>query len=297
MIDLEAVADELYRLLPGEFTAARNVRARELRTVDKGLAAVVAKLPRPSVAAWACNALVRERPDQLRQVLDLGRTLRQAQEDLDPAALRELGLQRRRLVAALAREAVDLGSRLGQNVADATVDELEQTLQAAMADEHAAAAVLSGRLVRSLASTGFEAVDVGGAVAGPVDGVLPAPRRPTGGTTHSLADRRAEKQREKDLAEARAEVEEAQAQAARAQAGLAEAEASRAEADRRRSDLRGRLHQLEEQIAAVEAEITAAGTALRELARKQDEAAEAAERAEQRARRARAQLEGGADRR
>ncbi|HEY8590230.1 MAG TPA: transposase [Naasia sp.] len=167
MADLAKVADELYALLPADFTAARNSRAKELRSVDRRVADQVAKLPKPSVSAWAANVLVRRKGAEMQQVLDLGAQLRAAQEHLDPAALRELSGQRRKLVAALAREAVNLGEQLGQRVGGPAAEELEQTLSAAMADPWAATALLSGRLVRPLQSVGLEKVDLAGAVAGP----------------------------------------------------------------------------------------------------------------------------------
>ncbi|BDZ45570.1 hypothetical protein [Naasia aerilata] len=74
MADLRQIADELYGLVPGSFTAERNARAKEIRTEgDRDLAAAVARLPRPSVAAWAANLLVRERADQVDQVVSSGR--------------------------------------------------------------------------------------------------------------------------------------------------------------------------------------------------------------------------------
>ena len=49
--------EKLYGLPPSEFTAARNARAKKLKQDDPELAAAVAALPKPSVAAAALNEL------------------------------------------------------------------------------------------------------------------------------------------------------------------------------------------------------------------------------------------------
>ena len=71
---------ELYGLPPGTFTAARNARAKELKPKEPELAAAVAKLPKPSAAAAALNAFVREDPSEVRALIQSGKRLREAQE-------------------------------------------------------------------------------------------------------------------------------------------------------------------------------------------------------------------------
>ena len=69
--DLLEIADELYALPLGEFTPARDARAKELKGTD--LAARVKALKKPSLAAWVVNLLVRRETEQVEQVLDRGR--------------------------------------------------------------------------------------------------------------------------------------------------------------------------------------------------------------------------------
>ena len=98
------IAEELYGLEPDEFTPARDARAKELKGTP--LAPQVKRLRKPSTAAWVVDLLVRQDPDQVEGVVALGAALRDAQEHLDGAELRELTRQRRRLteaVTALAR--------------------------------------------------------------------------------------------------------------------------------------------------------------------------------------------------
>ena len=175
MPDLVDVARELYALTPDEFTAARNKRAADARSDgQKDLAASIRSLKKPSIGAWAVNLLVREQADEIDQVLELGRTLRAAQADLDSDALRKLSAQRRALVAALGKQAASLAKTSGHRISDAAVSEVEQTLNAAMADARAAAALKTARLTRTLDSVGLDAVDLTDAVGAPEEGLLDA---------------------------------------------------------------------------------------------------------------------------
>ena len=73
-------SQKLYALPLSEFTAARNARAKALKPKDPELAASVAALPKPSVAAGALNELVHEDPSEVRALVQSGKRLRQAQE-------------------------------------------------------------------------------------------------------------------------------------------------------------------------------------------------------------------------
>ena len=152
-------AEELYGLRPEEFTAARTAAATAARdSGDRVLAKALQALRRPTVAAWSVNLLVRRRRELVDQVVALGESLRQAQSMLRGEALRDLTKQRRQLVAAVTREVRALASDEGQRLSDAAVRQVEETLQAAMADPAAADAVLSGLLAQPLASTGVESL-------------------------------------------------------------------------------------------------------------------------------------------
>ena len=60
--DLLGIADDLYALPLGDFTPARDARAKELKGTD--LAAPVKALKKPSLAAWVVNLLVRRDAEQ-----------------------------------------------------------------------------------------------------------------------------------------------------------------------------------------------------------------------------------------
>ena len=161
--DAPVDAEDLYRLPPEQFTAARDAEAKRRKGEgDKEGAAELAALRRPSVAAWLLNRLADTSPDLLTGLLDLGPGLAQAQSTGDAAALRSLGAQRRQLVEAVTGAAVAAG---GRAVTAAVREEVAGTLEAALSDPRSAQAVRSGRLVRALSYAGFGEVDLSGAVA------------------------------------------------------------------------------------------------------------------------------------
>lgn len=174
---LADVAVELYALPPTDFTAARNARAKQVRAGgDRELAAQVGALRRPTLAAWAVDLLVRQRPDQVEDLLALGARLLEAQAARAGDALRDLNRQQHAAMAALREEARRLAHDAGQRLGEAVDVPLDSTLRAAMTDPAAAAAVRSGVLVTDLVSTGFGPVEVGDAVAVPDAPPLTSPR-------------------------------------------------------------------------------------------------------------------------
>lgn len=177
-MELADVAHELYGLPPGDFTAERNDRAKELKRDDPDLAGQVRALAKPTTAAWLVNQLVRHHGDEVDQVAAIGAALRDAQDDLDRDQLLQLNKQRHGVLRAVTQQARALAKQLGHPVSGAIADEVEQTLRAVMSDPDAADAVRTGTLLRSLSSTGFGAVDLRGAVALP--DALPAARSGTG---------------------------------------------------------------------------------------------------------------------
>lgn len=266
---LEDIARELYAVPPAEFTAARTARAADVRAGDPGLAKAVGTLKRASVPAWVVGQLVRHRSDDIERALTLAVEMRDAQNELDAPALAELTTARRRLTAALAREGAAIAHQKGVPVSKAALDEVSQTLQAAMTDEAAAAALLSGRLVRSLQTVGFDAVDLEGAVAG---GEAALVDRPKVGRD-DLAERRARRSAEKALRDA----EQAATQTAREVARL---DGQLRHARERADALTETRDGLERELARVLAQLEEVQTEEHRLADERRAAAAAAEAAE-----------------
>lgn len=295
---LTAAADDLYALVPEEFTAARNARAKEAKVDDRELGALIAELRKPSPAAWIVNQLVREQPDAIDELLDLGGELRETQAEGDGKALTNIGSERRKMISALLKQATRLADAADRSPSRAVLDEVEQTLIAATVDEAAGEALRTGRLVRSLQAVGFEDVDLDGAVAGEASTGRPAKSRaarPARREKKTRADdaqagvRRAEREaadrtaREKrDKAEregAEADLREARERAEQAQRALAEAEDLLHAAEWNADELRDERHDLETRLKELRSEIAEAEREEREAERVRAKAAIAADRA------------------
>ncbi|HEY8301862.1 MAG TPA: hypothetical protein VIG48_08180 [Jatrophihabitans sp.] len=283
MTDAARIADELYALAPDEFTAARDKAAKAARDDgEREVADTVKKFRRPSISAWLVNTIART--DELEELLDLGAALREAQRTLDGAELRAMSRQRHQVVRGLSELAVRL---TGKKPADTAQREFEATLEAALADDAAAEAVRTGRLMRALTSTGLEPVDLTDAVAAPDT----APARPRK-TSRPPAKKKqpsdqAAQQRRAELAKA---IEQAEQQLAGADSELAEHEQQAEQARRSQDHARARTAQLEEELetartAQAEAEKARrdADTALKTATRARDAARRAVDTARKRA--------------
>lgn len=318
-MELADVAQELYALLPGDFTAERNERAKDLKGSDPDLAARVKVLGKPTTAAWLVNQLVRHHGAEVEQVAQIGAALRDAQEGLEKDQLLQLNKQRHAVLRAVTRQARALASELGHPVSTAIGDEVEQTLRAVMSDPDAADAVRTGTLLRALSSTGFGPVDLTDAVAvpdaEPGDGPRSEPRAPARsagrtkrgagratGVTDELADRRRQhaqqrKERERErqareraeraLAEARRQADDAEEEASRADDALDGAQAAVDELDGRHDQVVRRLRELEQQVREAQNELAAVQREQKTAEQARDDArhdSEAAHRALDRAR-------------
>ena len=168
------VADELYALPPADFIAARDERARQARAAgQRDQAAEIRKLARPTASAWLVNQLAREAPDQLARLAEVGEALEEAQRTLAGDRLRDLSGQRRQIINDVLPQVAAIARTAGQAASAATLTEVRATLEAALADAGARAAVRSGRLTKALAYAGIGEVDLAAALALPV----PRPRR------------------------------------------------------------------------------------------------------------------------
>jgi hypothetical protein len=259
---LLSIAEELYALTPGEFTGTRNEWAKQAKADgDKELAARVTELRKPSMAAWVVNMLVRHQADEMAQVLDVGASLRQAQENLDGDALRELTRQRRQLTTAVTHEGRVLAGDLGQKVTQAVADQVESTLHAAMVDEQAAAALRSGMLVSALTATGVGSLDVVEAVAVPSaiglaarPRAMPAKKRAELSVVPNPEPDREQQAREAERASAQKAVDEAVAAADEAQKRLRKATKRVKRVEARTLQVAEELEEVRRRVAELEHE-------------------------------------------
>lgn len=266
---LADIADRLYAGPLDDFVAARAAAAKEVARQDKGLAAAVRGLPKPSVAAWALNMLARNRPDVLDGLGELGARMRAAQESLDAPALRELGRERRTMLVDAVDIARSVAREQGRSISDAMASDVEETLRALTADEGAANAVASGRLLKVLSADGVNDVNLDGAVALP--GLLPAattarpanapPSAPkakaaTAARTRTTTERTSQPKPTRPLLEAVRQTPRPASPPAleKAKASLAEARAAEEEATRVAGELQDQEEQAKAEIAELQQE-------------------------------------------
>jgi hypothetical protein len=290
-MDVAEIAEQLYGLLPEEFTAARDAEVKRARADgDKQSASAIAALRRPSLAAWLVNALVRHRRDEVEQLLALGEALRSAQQGLAGDQLRALARQRQQVLSVISRQARALARELGHPVSEDVGLEVEQTLGAAMADPAIAEAVRSGRLT---SPTSYAGLGLDADSAAP-----PAPRRlavvkepPAGSPTKGKgadadeqARRREEEARRREAERRAAELDQARHEAAEAEQAYDDAAAA-ADAAQERYDeaeqaveaTRARIEALQEQLQRAEHELTEATRHERGVRRERESAARLAD--------------------
>ena len=251
---LTDAADELYGADPATFVTRRAELVKQARSSgDKGLAAEIGALRRPTVAAWYLNLLARSGAQELDDLIALGVTMREAQVSLDMTKVTSLAPRRRELETAVVRRLDMLLAARGITASPAAWAEVGHTLTAVVADASAAAAVRSGCLTRSLVYAGFGEVDLSDAV---------------GAELEAWADRRA--------ADRAAGVEQLSAAAAGAvepeppvvrqepepDVEILEARARLAQAEDEHRDARRALEQLERAYEAAQERVRAAAAAV-----------------------------------
>ena len=286
---------------------------------DRDLARAIARLRRPTRAAWLANLLARERAEQLEGLLALADDLAAAQRTLDGGALRALSAQRGRLVAAMAREGGRLAAQAGDSATESVVRDLSGILDAALADPAVADEVRSGRLTRTVSYSGFgpgpgsappdrprspaaaptrrgaEANGAGAQREGEdrVDSSAPAPEQTGRDDEQERIEReRAERERaeaerrraeraqhEQALADAERAADDAKDQQERADAARADADAAHESARAQVADLAAELEAARERERTASAAARAATAAARDATREASTAAARADRA------------------
>lgn len=156
MTDLEDAAAQLYAVAPEEFVAVRTTLVKQARAArDRELAGAIGALRKPTRTAWLVNLLARDDPAAVGALLDLGDALRTAQEQRDGQALRDLSARRRTAIDALVRRGSVLGREAGHQPTESTLNEVAQTLQAALGDPSVAEQVRGARLAGAAVYGGF----------------------------------------------------------------------------------------------------------------------------------------------
>jgi hypothetical protein len=211
--------DGLYQGPLEEFTAARNELGKELGSDW------VKGLQKPSRAAWLVNQLAVRKADEVAELLELGKDLRAAQEEMlagsaDREKLRDVAQREQRTVSSLTRAAEAIGREHG--VGAQILTRVGETLQAAAGDPEVAEAIERGRLTREQRAASIGMV-----------GTAAPPKRSSrkGAKDKEAAERRTRQQQakrrkaaERKLATAEKRLEREQAALERAQDSVEAAE-------------------------------------------------------------------------
>ena len=246
--DASGRLDELYREHPDGFVAGRNGLARDLRADgDRERADEVAKLRKPSVAAWLINHAALTSAAEVEAFADASRELERAQraaidgDEGGPDALRAAAIRERKAGEAVLSAAESGARSAGHPPSDRVLELVGETLRAAAGD-----AELRDRVVRGRVERQQSAATLGG--LGAASGTPRGRRRP-GSEKHREVERarRELKRLETELARQsdrsqrlRSRVEEATEALRAEREKLAESERATAELERRVEEARGR---------------------------------------------------------
>ena len=216
--DTGKAIDELYSLPIEEFVRRRDELARALRAEgERELAEETKRLRKPSVAAWTVNQLARREQKAVSELLEAGKRLRNAHEQLlgggSADELQRASTAERNAVRVLVKSAESVLREAGSSATSGTLERVRETLHAASLDEHVAELVRAGRVTSDEQAAGF-----GLDVLAAVPPAKPPPRRAAAAEARDERRRREDRDRleaaEKRLREARTAVDEAKRAAA-----------------------------------------------------------------------------------
>lgn len=298
--------DDLFKLPPGEFTAARNALVIQLKKTGRNEhAAEVKALSKPPVSAWAVNQLYWRHRRPFDQLLAAGEKFRKAHasqlagRSTDVRAPLE---ERREALSQLARIAAKLLEDGGHPASPDVMRRIVTTLEALATYGSHPDAPKAGRLTDDIDPPGFEALAAlvpreGGGRGGAASRVIPfQPKRAESRASRKKQDpkdeaKEREAERKAQLAAAKAAVQDgeralrdARKAAAHAEAALRKAAAHAKETERVKDDLGKTLEK-------ASADADAARQDARKVASKAEEAAQAVDEAERALEKAKRDLE------
>jgi hypothetical protein len=249
-VDVERRIDELFTSTPETFTAERNALAAELKAAgDREAEQRVKALRKPSVGAWAANAVARAEPKLVAALIEAGGDLRSAQQRAlsgrSAEGLRETTERRREAVARLREAAAQQLRSAGKDPSN-VLDELASTFEAASVDGQAGELLRAGRLERTLTPPSGLGEAVGLTVLEGGRG-----RRAKAAEPEPRADRAAERERGRRAKELEKAKEKERAAIAKADALRREVEGIRRSLEQTTRSLRGADAQVREAARGV----------------------------------------------
>ncbi|HEX6865157.1 MAG TPA: hypothetical protein VF414_20170 [Thermoanaerobaculia bacterium] len=284
---LDTEIQRLYGLPFGEFTAARNSLAKDLKKQgDKDASEEVTSLPKPTVSAWAVNHLFTTDSERMEELLASGERARKALRSIlsggDPGALREAIQEARDLANELRDRAVAAVAGETRKPGQAIVDRIATNLQSLAFSPAAEPVIERGWMDVDLPPVGFEVL-AGLQLAGlPKKAAKPPKPAPAPAKKPAAApkvDRQAEakERREKEAARVR-ELKEKEQERQREK--LDRAQAQREEAAGRADFLRRKAEQAERAAEELRQRLEEAERLAAEAGKRAEEAEKALARAE-----------------
>ncbi|MGH3948425.1 MAG: hypothetical protein ACRDSE_04785 [Pseudonocardiaceae bacterium] len=273
-MDFDAVTDDLFAGSREEFVGARDALAAQVRKEgDRGLAARITGLRKPTTSAWLINRIAREHPRDIAKLARLGKELRAAHENLAGTRLRALSRKRQELIQSL----LGIARETGDGVTDPVATEVESTLSAALGDPDLARAIATGRLQTAIDASTDQWLTAALAGSAPArepelkqrrgvqkEAVPPARPRP--------ADRNREDRAREERHRARQDVTEAGRARRDAERAVAKLERQADKAADAVNDLRARLADAERQERDARKQLGAAQDELDSTTRKAEDA-------------------------
>jgi hypothetical protein len=154
--------DALFQLSPPEFVSARNALAAQLKKSGRDeLASRVKSLPKPSTSAWTVNQLYWKHRNAFEKLLATGERFRQAQASRlagRNADLHRLLNERREELSAMARLAAEILQKASGAAPPGVMRRITASLEALSAYGSLEGAPRAGRLVEDVDPPGFDAL-------------------------------------------------------------------------------------------------------------------------------------------
>jgi hypothetical protein len=148
--ELDAALNRLYGVAPEGFVAERTRLAQELKAGGKRPEAdEVAKLRKPTAAAWALNLVAREEPDAVQEWLGTAAGLRDASTraaEVGGDAVRAAMVAHRAATARLTETVRDRAQPGGRPLSPSMLDRVQALLQSATADADRGERLRAGRV-------------------------------------------------------------------------------------------------------------------------------------------------------
>jgi hypothetical protein len=234
----------LYALPLGEFTAARNALARELKSSgDADGAKRVKELKKPTRSAGAINRAVRANRKAAKELVAAAENLRDAQERLLAGGGREAvekASERERAAVDRFMSAVESELQADGGATAPMLERARSTLHALPSDPELHEEFEAGRITEDREAVGFGALSLG--AAPPATKAAPAPEKKAESAERKEAQRRLRRaERDLEMAEkrfrrAQGRVEKAQEQLDAANVAVSEAEEAVSEATKARDE-------------------------------------------------------------